>query len=236
MSGSDDVPPPLPPWRDILPYRREESSPPASQNEDTPPPLPPGRSEESPLHSVSALAHVKQREFGFAISPDDLQKAHERILESGSQWKDHKLHKRDSGNFSGDGTLFHSAKSHHVIKVTSKSAPSSCEGQFGTRSNKDEGYPTSIESTPNLSGGGEYSIAEDHFNFKYVLYLVCVHVYMRMCCTCVCTCVCACTYVLCMCVYVYVYVCVYECMCMCKCVYACMNVCLHLNTCGVIIN
>lgn len=184
--GRDDIPPPLPPGRDISPYGREEFSPSSSQNdEDTPPPLPPGRPEESPPHSAPASNRIKQQRFGFAISPDDLQKAHENIHESGShinQWKGHRLDKRDSGNVSGDGTIFHSAKAHHAIKVTSKSAPSSCEGQFGARSNRDEGYPTSAESTPCHSGGATFSIAKDHLSYKYVLYLVCAcaHAYMRV--------------------------------------------------------
>ena len=184
--GRDDIPPPLPPGREISPYGREEFSPPASQDdEDTPPPLPPGRPEESPPHSAPASSRIKQQGFGFAISPNDLQKAHESIHESGSQWKGHRLDKRDSGNVSGDGTIFHSAKSHHVIKVTSKSAPSSCEGQFGNRSNRDEGYPTSAESTPCHSGGATFSIAKDHLSFKYVF----VRVPMRAC-MCMCECVC----------------------------------------------
>lgn len=41
-----------------------------------------------------------------------------------------------------------------MIKVTSKNAPSSCEGQFGNKSNRDEGYPTSVESIPSIISGG----------------------------------------------------------------------------------
>lgn len=223
--GRDDIPPPLPPGReispygrdispygrDISPYGREEFSPPASQDdEDTPPPLPPGRPEESPPHSAPASNRFKQQGFGFAISPNDLQKAHENIHEGGSQWKGHRLDKRDSGNVSGDGTIFHSAKSHHVIKVTSKSAPSSCEGQFGNRSNRDEGYPTSAESTPCHSGGGTFSVAKDHLSFKYVFVYLCV---------CVSVCINAC---------VYVCVCMHERVC--ECVY------VHLYACGVMNN
>ena len=159
--GREDVPPPLPPGREDvpppLPPGREEFSP-SGRDDDVPPPLPPGRPTESPPHS--APSRIKQQGFGFAISPDDLQKAHN---------KSHRLDKRDSGNVSGDGTIFHSAKPHHIIKVTSRSAPSSCEGQFGARSNRDEGYPTSSESTPSHSGAATFSITKDHLHFKFVM-------------------------------------------------------------------
>ena len=134
----DDVLPPLPSWRDILPCRREQSSPLASQNEGTPPPLPPRQSDKSLAHSVPASTYVKQQEFDLVISPDD---SHEHILESGS----HRLHKKDSKTFSRDGTVFHSARSHDVNKAT-LSAPSSCESQFGVRSNENEGYPHTGQS------------------------------------------------------------------------------------------
>ena len=164
--GREDVPPPLPPGREDvpppLPPGREEFSP--SEGDNVPPPLPPGQSMESPPHS--APSRIKQQGFGFAISPDDLQKAHDNIGDNTGKLKGHRLDKRDSGNVSGDGTIFHSARPHHVIRVTSKSAPSSCEGQFGTRSNRDEGYPTSSESH---SGAATFSITKDHVHFKCVM-------------------------------------------------------------------
>ena len=172
--GREDIPPPLPPGREDvpppLPPGREEISPPGS--DDVPPPLPPGRPMDSPPHS--APGRIKQQGFGFAISPDDLQKAHDNISDNSGKLKGHRLDKRDSGNVSGDGTIFHHARPHHVIKVTSKSAPSSCEGQFGTRSNRDEGYPSSTESTPSHSGAATFSIAKNHVHFKCVMSCMCV--------------------------------------------------------------
>ena len=179
--GREDVLPPLPPGRDgssPLPLEREFSQP-ASQEEDDPPPLPPGRPTESPPHSAP-VNRIKQQGFGFGISPDDLQKAHDNIHDGGGHWRGHRLDKRDSGNVSGDGTIFHSAKSHHEIKVTSRSAPSSCEGQFGVRTNRDEGYPTSSESTPNHSGAATFSVTKDHLSFKYVMFSVCVSSFMSI--------------------------------------------------------
>jgi len=179
--GKDDVPPPLPPGRDVpppLPPGREEFSPPLpTEREDVPPPLPPGRPEENPPHGAPLSSRIKQQGFGFPISPADLQ---QKVHSNGGgahhgKWRDHKLDKRDSGNVSGDGTVFHHSRPHHVIKVMSKSAPSSCEGQFSTRS--DEGYPTSTDSSPSNSGGGTVShgnstkpTAGDHLHFKCVMF------------------------------------------------------------------
>ena len=162
--GREEVPPPLPPGRENTPFGREDSS----EREEVPPPLPPGRPLESPPHS--APGRVKQQGYGFSISPDELLKAHTNINNdnTGGRTRGHRLDKRDSGNVSGDGTIFHGPRSRHVIKVTSRSAPSSCEGQFGARSNRDEGYPTSCESTPSHSGAATFSITKDHLHFKCV--------------------------------------------------------------------
>ena len=161
--GREEVPPPLPPGREDTPLGREDSS-----EREFPPPLPPGRPLESPPHS--APSRVKQQGYGFSVSPDELMKAHTNINDNTGKIRGHRLDKRDSGNVSGDGTIFHSSRPHHVIKVTSRSAPSSGEGQFGARSYRDEGYPTSCESTPSHSGAATFSIAKDHLHFKCVIH------------------------------------------------------------------
>ena len=205
-------------------YRKEEFSPTASENdEDTPPPLPPRQPEENLPHSAPASTHIKQQGFGFGISEKDVQRTHKNIHESGShtsQWKGHSLDKRNSANVNEGGTIFHSTKAHHAIKITSESASSSCEGQFGARSNRDEGYPTSTESTPYHSGGATFSTAEDHLNYKYVSFDLCVHVCVHVCMVCVCVCVCVCG----VCMWC---VCVCVCVCVCACVHASMHVCMH---------
>lgn len=187
-----NVPPPLPPGRpDIpppLPPGREEISPPLPPGrEDTPPPLPPGRPADSVDSGTSIPGPVKG--VRLPVSPSDLQKRHN---DGPSKWrqeqKPHTLEKRDSGiasgdgtirhgipqHFSGDGTVQHAIPgSHHSIN-TSRSAPSSGDGEFGRRSRSsdrgaiDEGYPNSTDSTPNHSGGGIVQHGKSHLHFKCV--------------------------------------------------------------------
>lgn len=178
--GREEFSPPLPPGREVpppLPPGRDDVPPPLPPGREFTPPLPPGRPEEGPPHSAPVSGRVKLQGFGFPISPVDLQKAHSNISDGGTQHgrlTGHKLDKRDSGNVSGDGTILHSSlgdgRAHHVIKVMSKSAPSSCEGQFGSRNYRDEGCPTSADSTPYNSGGGTITIAKDHLHFKCVVF------------------------------------------------------------------
>ena len=190
--GRNDVPPPLPPGRpDIpppLPPGREEFSPPLPpEREDTPPPLPPGRPADQVDSGASMPGPVKG--IRLPVSPGDLQK---HVSDGPSKWrqeqKPHTLEKRDSGiasgdgtirhgvphHFSGDGTVRHAIHgSHHSIN-TSRSAPSSGDGEFGRRSRNsdrgviDEGCPSSNDSTPNHSGGGTVQHGKSHLHFKCV--------------------------------------------------------------------
>ena len=86
--------------------------------------------------------------------------------------------------------------------------------QVGVKSNKDEGYPTSCESSPYSSKKGSFNtVPENHLNFKYVLYLVCTH---------------ACMYVY---VWVHVCVCVGTCVRVRVCMRVCACMCVHAHMC-----
>lgn len=186
--GRSNNPPPLPPGRpDIpppLPPTRQEFSPPLPpEREDSPPPpLPPGRPADQ-VDSGVPMPGVPGIQLPVTVS--DLQK---RVSNGpGKKHKTPTLEKRDSGIASGDGTIRHNIPpflsgdgtvrhpvpgTHHSIN-TSRSAPSSGDGEFGRRSRSsdqgvvDEGCPSSNDCTPNHSGGGTVQHGgKSHLHFK----------------------------------------------------------------------